>query len=140
MLYKLGIYKLTIIYSHTLKKTMLLKLIKKMIKTPEPKVTDRCEDLVDAIRSQKYKLVKILIEGGIDINKAVDGLTPMMEICLSSDDCDNKCRIVLLLLKHGYDMEVRDKYKRTALYYAHLGGSKRVIEILQEERRRLCSK
>ena len=98
------------------------------------------EDLIYAIRNRIYKLTKILIEGGTNIHQTFEGLTPMMEVCLSSDSSENKCKIVLLLLQHGYDLNVRDRYKLTALYHAHIGGCKKVIEILQEERKRRSSR
>lgn len=118
---------------------MLLKLIRK-INCTDKKVKGKCRDLNLAIRNGHYKLAQILIEGGVEVNKTYDGLTPMMEACLLSDKDERIYKIVLLLLKHGHNLDVRDPHKRTALYYAYIGGCEKVIELLKRERKRRYSK
>jgi hypothetical protein len=38
--------------------------------------------LFDAISTMQFKLSKILIEGGVDVNIAVAGVTPLMTACV----------------------------------------------------------
>ena len=95
-----------------------------------------CSDLIDAITAQKYKLARIIIEGGADINWNVAGVTPLMEACLLPRNNEQKYQLILMLLKYGSDLGLRDNLGLTALHYAYLGGCQKVIKLLQERRRR----
>ncbi|VDI65691.1 Hypothetical predicted protein [Mytilus galloprovincialis] len=96
-----------------------------------------CIDLIDAISAQKYKLSRIIIEGGADINWNVNGVTPIMEACLLPNNNELKYQLILLLLSYGSNLGLRDNLGRTALHYAYMGScQKKVIELLQEQRRR----
>lgn len=93
--------------------------------------------LADAIVNQHFKLAKILVEGGVDVNAFTSGLTPLMEASLlpSLANCDKKFQLLLLLLEYGADLNVKDTFGRTCLHYAYMCGCQRVIRLLQSRRR-----
>jgi len=93
--------------------------------------------LADAIANQHFKLAKILIEGGVDVNAFTSGLTPLMEASLlpSLTNCDKKYKLLLLLLEYGADLNAKDTFGRTSLHYAYMCGCQRVIRLLQSRRR-----
>lgn len=76
----------------------------------------------------KYKLARIIIEGGADINWNVNGVTPIMEACLLPNNNELKYQLILLLLLQSWTHS-------TALCL-HGSCQKKVIELLQEQRQR----
>ena len=94
-----------------------------------------CRDLIDAITAKKYKLARIIIEGGADINWNVAGVTPLMEACLLPRNSEQKYQLILMLLTYGSKLGLRNNLGLTALHYAYMGGCQKVIKLLQERRR-----
>ncbi|XP_038044177.1 ankyrin repeat domain-containing protein 34C-like [Patiria miniata] len=72
----------------------------------------------------RLRLMRLLIEGGTDVNKTNDeGRTALMVACLSSykdTQSTTKSKIVKFLLENKSDPNVQDRYGRTALMYACL--------------------
>jgi hypothetical protein len=58
------------------------------------------EMLMDAITTQKFKLARIMITGGVNVNISVSGLTPLMIACLIplKNDNEDKRHLIELLL------------------------------------------
>ena len=83
------------------------------------------------IAMNKIKLVKILIEGGIDVNnKFISGLTPIVTACI-----ENNAQIVRILLDNGADLTARDSLGRTVFHYAYMSENREIIKLLEEYRR-----
>ena len=95
--------------------------------------------LFDAISSMQFKLSKILIEGKVDVNIAVAGVTPLMTGCVIPQQSNNKGKyqLIKLLLKYGSDLNSRDAIGRTALHYAHMCNCSWTISFLEKHR---CTK
>ena len=84
------------------------------------------------IAMNKIKLVKILIEGGVDVNKKFkSGLTPIVTACI-----ENNAQIVRILLDNGADLTARDSLGRTIFHYAYMCENPEIINLLEE--RRFC--
>lgn len=79
-----------------------------------------------AAAKTQHRLMRILLEGGCDVNeKSYDGKTPLMVACSLNVDYDGKemnegtrLLMVQLLLKHKADVNCRDINGRTALLWA----------------------
>jgi ankyrin repeat protein len=70
--------------------------------------------LIQACLHNNYKMVKLLIEHGADVNiMNLDGNTPLMEACIH-----NNYKMVKLLIEHGVDVNAKDKCQETALMRA----------------------
>lgn len=83
------------------------------------------------IAMNKTKLVKILAEGGIDVNKKFrSGLTPIVTACI-----ENNAMIVRILLDNGADLTARDSLGRTVFHYAYMSENPDIIKFLEEYRR-----
>lgn len=99
--------------------------------TDDPKITDR---LFAAICRQKFKLAKILIEGGTNVNTTLSaGVTPLMSACdmdVDKSEEDEKYKLVLLLLDKNANVNSVDKYGRTPLHYACINGCQKVVDLL----------
>ena len=95
--------------------------------------------LFDAISTMQFKLSKILIEGKVDVNIAVAGVTPLMTACVipQQSKYKGKYQLIELLLKYGTDLNSRDDIGRTALHYAHMCNCSWTIRFLEKHR---CTK
>ena len=82
--------------------------------------------LQGAIAMNKTKLVKILAEGGIDVNnKFNSSLTPiLLEII----------QIVNILLDNGPDLKTKDSLGRTVFHYAYMCENPDINAMLKEHR------
>ena len=87
------------------------------------------EMLMDAITTQTFKLARIMITGGVNVNISVSGLTPLMIACLIplKNDNEDKHHFIELLLECGANLNARDNFGGTALHYAHMCCCARTI-------------
>ncbi|CAC5378398.1 unnamed protein product [Mytilus coruscus] len=80
------------------------------------------DSLHSAVAEKKFKLLKILLEGGSEVNRrAYDGKTALMIICCDfgvDHDEEYIIDVLRLLLKHKADPNVQDRKGRTAIMYA----------------------
>ncbi|VDI79468.1 Hypothetical predicted protein [Mytilus galloprovincialis] len=101
--------------------------MKKEIKEELRKVRLR---FYEALLSNKTKLIKLLIDGGVSVNfKFSSGLTPLMEACLASNE-----EIVKLLLDNGADLKSRDHRGLTVFHYGFMRESRKIIHLLEHYR------
>ncbi|XP_063420657.1 ankyrin repeat domain-containing protein 50-like [Mytilus trossulus] len=84
-----------------------------------------CQDkemILKAVAQRKIKLVKLLLDGGVDVNfKGYDGKTPLIVACSflhQNEDSDSMITLINLLIKGGANVNAQDKKGRTALMYA----------------------
>lgn len=80
--------------------------------------------LLKAVAQRKTKLVKVLVQGGVDLdNQGYDGKTPLIIACSfvpEEEDRDTETLAVLikLLLQNGADPNMKDIMGKTAIMYA----------------------
>lgn len=79
--------------------------------------------LIKAAEMGKMRLVRLLVEGGAQVNERNQrGETPLLATCraLRSDQSGNatSLRLILFLLRHHADPNAQDKFGRTPLMYA----------------------
>ena len=96
--------------------------------------------LYNAIIAQNYKLVRILIEGGLDVNICLEsGTTPLMTACSCLKESKNHEKatfIIRYLLSKGADAFRLDKWRKNCIAYARSysrDGILVVKSILQQE-------
>lgn len=90
------------------------------------------DNLFKALSSRRFKLAKILIEGGMDIDaKDENGVTPLMKICHMNIKEKIKLDLVEVLLKNDVDLHTTDTAGRTALMYAIHSGAVCVVQLLK---------
>lgn len=102
------------------------KLQKQTIKYYETqnKVTDEeVEKLIVHQMAHALNMLKMLIEGGADINQETPIGTPLMNAATNEWNID----IVDMLLKAGADVNQKDRYGRTALFYASANNCNSII-------------
>ena len=91
--------------------------------------------LFRAILCHKYKLARILVEGGVDVNcRLRTGVTPLILICDQNVDEDMKrmqLRLVRCLISKHADVNAKDNFGRTAHTYAYLSGDIRLMRLLE---------
>ena len=94
------------------------------------------EMLMGAITTQKFKLARIMITGGVDVNFSVSGLTPLMIACLIplKSDNEDKHQLIELLLECGANLNARDNFSGTALHYAHMCCCSRTTRCMQKHK------
>ena len=94
------------------------------------------EMLLDAIATQKFKLARIMIEGGVNVNISVAGVTPMMIACLipQKNSNEDKHELIELLMEYGSNLNARDNFGGTALHYAHMCCCSRTIRFIEKYR------
>ncbi|CAC5380627.1 unnamed protein product [Mytilus coruscus] len=80
------------------------------------------ERLLKAVTKGEIKLVKLLIDGGVDVNcQGYDGKIPLLEACSfvpENKDSDFLFVLVDILLNGGANPNVQDPIGRTPLMYA----------------------
>ncbi len=81
--------------------------------------------LVYAISNGSYKVCKYLIENGADVDRYVQGRSPLMYASVNPD-----ARIVRLLIKARAQVNAVDSLRNTALIYAAAGGHFKNCRIL----------
>lgn len=91
--------------------------------------------LIKAVSKGRFKLTKLLVEGGAEINtKDGDGRSALMVACMlkpNEKDNDLQLRLIKLLLENGANINDTDKHGKTALIYAcSEKGSSDVVETL----------
>ncbi|XP_022301058.2 ankyrin repeat domain-containing protein 34B-like [Crassostrea virginica] len=78
-------------------------------------------NLMEAVAKGKYRLGRILVEGGADVNERnQDQLTVLMAACqLETNDCERhrKIKLIQTLLENGANPEDLDKSGKTCLHY-----------------------
>lgn len=78
-------------------------------------------NLMEAVARGKYRLGRILVEGGADVNERnQDQLTVLMAACkLETNDCERhrKIKLIQTLLENGANPEDLDKSGKTCLDY-----------------------
>ena len=78
--------------------------------------------LLKAVAQRKIKLIKLLLQGGVNIDiQGYDGKTPLIVACsFVPEDFENETLVVLIefLLKNGASPNLQDIKGRTALMYA----------------------
>ena len=91
--------------------------------------------LFRAIAEEKFKLARILVEGGINVNCSLrTGVTPLILTCDQAIDGEHKrmqLHLVRCLLRRGADVNAKDNFGRTALTYAFLNGDLQLVRILE---------
>jgi len=86
--------------------------------------------LQGTIAMNRTKLVKILAEGGIDVNQKFNsGLTPIVTAIVG-----NNTKIVKILLDNGAYLKKKDSLGRTDFHYAYMYGNPGIIAMLKEYR------
>ena len=110
---------------------MIQYILKYKIKRRVAEENMAVRGLFEAISTMQFKLYKILIEGKVDVNIAVAGVTPLMTACVIPQQSNNKGK---LLLKYGSDLYSRDAIGRTALHYAHMCNCYWTISFLEKHR------
>lgn len=94
--------------------------------------------LAAAVRTRSSLLVELLLaRQRLDIDDTLStGSTALMEVCstvLPSDSPSQSEKIFGILLEHGADPLVVDKFGRTALHWAADGGLLRPLEMMLKE-------
>ncbi|VDI06660.1 Hypothetical predicted protein [Mytilus galloprovincialis] len=86
--------------------------------------------LYEALLSNKSKLLKLLIDGGVSVNfKFSSRRTPLMEACLASNG-----EIIKLLLDNGANLKSRDDCGLTVFHYGYMRESRKIIDLLEDFR------
>ena len=74
-------------------------------------------DIFQAIENKDFRLCRILVEGGVDINsKLADGTTVIMAACkmkVNRHFQQRKMKLVKQLMDNGADMQARNQRKRS---------------------------
>ncbi|XP_061461683.1 ankyrin repeat domain-containing protein 34A [Rhineura floridana] len=81
--------------------------------------------LLKAVWQGKFRLTRLLLEGGAYINEGnTQGETPLIAACIAPyEDPQNKPRMVRYLLENGADPNIPDKTGRSALMHACADGA-----------------
>ncbi|VDI47147.1 Hypothetical predicted protein [Mytilus galloprovincialis] len=92
--------------------------------------------LMSALQSRKYKLSKILIQGGHDVNfRTTSGISPLMIACklqVNYEEVYEKLKIISYLIEHNANVYATDNEGRTALMYAFYSGCKNTVRWLKK--------
>nr|XP_020665903.1 ankyrin repeat domain-containing protein 34A [Pogona vitticeps] len=81
--------------------------------------------LLKAVWQGKFRLTRLLLEGGAYINEGnAQGETPLIAACMAPyEDPQNKSRMVRYLLENGADPNIPDKTGKSALMHACADGA-----------------
>lgn len=91
--------------------------------------------LFNAFRQQKFKLARILADGGVNVNCSLrTGITPLMMAC--DQRVDNEWEkmqkhMIRSLLVNNADVNAKDNLGRTCLKYAALTGDIQLVRLLE---------
>ena len=92
---------------------------------------------MSALESGMFKLAKILIYGGHEVNFCTDtGITPLMMACklkARDQDINGKIEIISTLLENNANINAKDNEGRTALMYAMYSRCKSTIQVLKKQ-------
>ncbi|MFZ3136593.1 MAG: ankyrin repeat domain-containing protein [Thermodesulfovibrionales bacterium] len=98
---------------------------------------DSFEAAIDAIEKGDFSRFKALFSNGIDVNKKVDGISPLIYAAMRGQK-----EIVEFLISKGADVNVKDNIVevpggfsggRTTLHYAVLWGHKEIVGLLMSK-------
>lgn len=96
------------------------------------------DSLMSALQSRRYKLAKILIQGGHNVNfRSKSGASPLMIACkleVNDEIVYDKLQIISELLERNADVHATDNKGRTALMYAIHSGCKQTVRWLKKNR------
>ena len=91
---------------------------------------------MSALQSRKYKLAKILIRGGHNVNvRTSAGSSPLMIACrleVNDEDVYEKLQVISKLIERNADVHATDNKGRTALMYAFYSGCKQTVRWLKK--------
>lgn len=87
--------------------------------------------LMQAVKAGHVKDIKQLITSGglLTLNSRDTGTTPLIEACKFNDKEVAK-RMIKMLLKHGANVNHRDREGRNALHWVSINGDKQLINLL----------
>lgn len=89
-------------------------------------------NIFKALSSCHFKLVKILLDGGSNVNvKDEKGITPLMKICHMRIEEKVKLELIAVLLRNNVDLHLTDSSGRTALMYAIHSKALCVVQLLK---------
>ena len=90
--------------------------------------------LFRAIAGKKFKLARILVDGGVNVNCALrTDVTPLMMACDHKVDGSLKrmrLDLVRALIEQKADMFAKDNFGRTPLMYAYISGDRQMMHML----------
>lgn len=91
--------------------------------------------LFNAISQKKFRLARILVDGGINVNCSLrTGITPLMVACDQQVDEEwerMQRHLIRILLVNNADVNAKDNLGRTCRMYATLTGDVQVIRLLE---------
>ncbi|CAG2205975.1 unnamed protein product [Mytilus edulis] len=91
--------------------------------------------LFEAISEKRYRLARILVEGGVDVNcQNEEGETPLLMVCDGKPGGNTKrmqMDLIRILLNRRANYRKRDRYGRTSLTCAHINKDHHVIQLLE---------
>lgn len=91
--------------------------------------------LFQAIANRNYKLARILVEGGVNVNCSLrTGITPLMIACDQRSMGHNRRiqrHLIRSLLSNNANVNVMDNLGQTPLVYAYLSGDVQIIRLLE---------
>ncbi len=113
--------------------------------TVDPRERKESSDLInqylwDGIRFADYNQVLYAVKRGVDVNhRGSHGRTPILALCSKkwegrSDQLIRQSKIARLLIEHGSDLTVRDRFKRTPLHWAAFRGKSRIVGYLIDKK------
>jgi ankyrin repeat protein len=86
---------------------------------------EKAEKLIGAAVTGQLDIIKLLIEAGVNINKAIYGY-----IALISASKNRHLKAVKLLLEAGANVNAKDNYGYTALMWAYTNRDPHMIKLL----------
>ena len=91
-------------------------------------VSEGVDALLLASSECKFRLVRLLIEGGIPVNtRNREQQTPIMLVCKCNNSNEDKAKVVQFLLKMNAKVNLRDVNGKTALIFACLSNSNSIV-------------
>ena len=94
------------------------------------------QTLFNAVASSKLRLIRLLIEGGVNVNSRNDrGQTPLLITCSSlSNTCharwETREKVVKYLISVGADVNIHDTTGRTPLIYAVITRTSVIFDLI----------
>jgi hypothetical protein len=91
--------------------------------------------LFNVINQKKFRLARILIDGGINVNCSLrTGITPLMVACDQRVDKEwerMQRHLIRILLVNNADVNAKDNLGRTSRMYATLTGDIQLVRLLE---------